>query len=661
MNATIKRFIIILFLSGLIQHPTLWGQQQPKQNPQLILNLDKANRKVSPTLYGLMTEEINHSYDGGLYGELIRNRTFQDDAKKPVFWKLTDSSTKSTLTLDRSDPLNQYLKVSLKFEVHQGVSLPGLENQGYWGFPIRPGTLYKGSFYAKSIKGGGQLNVGFLAKDGHQYYAKTTVHSVGTDWKKYTFELRTPQDITQTAEAVFVITPTRPDTYWFSLVSVFPPTYNNRPNGNRPDIMQLLAEMKPTFLRLPGGNYLEGGNFANRFAWKNTIGPLENRKGHQGTWGYRASDGMGLLEYLEWCEDLHIEPVLAVFAGYTLGGDHLEGDLLEPFIKEALEEIEYVTGDIHTKWGAERAKNGHPEPFPLHYVEIGNEDFFDRSGSYKERFSQFYTAIKEKYPSLQIISTFGKEFDIAGGKAEIEDEHYYRNAEQMEADATHYDNYDRNGTKVFVGEWATREGSPTTNFNAALGDAAWMTGMERNADIVIMSCYAPLFVNVNPGGMQWESDLIGYNTLRSYGSPSYYAQKMFNNYLGNRVVPITAKDIPLKWQTLSQKDSIAGKKPEEIPAVFYVATKDTASGTVFLKLVNTLDKSQPVNIHLQGKVKINRSAKTVVLKAVSPLDTNSIDDPLNIVPVENEIKGLKKDFTYIMAPYSIQVIQIQTK
>jgi alpha-N-arabinofuranosidase len=657
MKAIIRVLIVFLLFNALIIPAKLWAQQ----NVQLTLNLDKADRKVSPMLFGLMTEEINHSYDGGLYAELIRNRTFQDDNQKPVFWQLTDSTSKSAITLDRNEPLNKYLKVSLKFEANKDGTLPGLENLGYWGFPIRAATLYKGSFYAKSIKGGGALRIGLRAKDGKHYYAKTTVHSIGTDWQKYTFELKTAQDITRTAEAVFVITPSQPDTYWFNLVSVFPPTYNNRPNGNRPDIMQLLLEMKPTFLRLPGGNYLEGGNFANRFAWKHTIGPLENRKGHKGTWGYRASDGMGLLEYLEWCEDLHIEPVLAVFAGYTLGGDHLEGDLLTPFIKEALEEIEYVTGDIHTKWGAVRAKNGHPKPFPLHYVEIGNEDFFDRSGSYKQRFAQFYTAIKAKYPALQIISTFGKQFDIAGGTAEIEDEHYYRNAEQMEADATHYDNYDRNGTKVFVGEWATREGSPTTNFNAALGDAAWMTGMERNADIVIMSCYAPLFVNVNPGGMQWESDLIGYNTLNSYGSPSYYAQKMFNTYLGNRVVPIEAKGVPLKAQTLSKKDSIAGKTPNQIPAVFYVATKDTASGAVFLKLVNTIGKSQKVSIQLEGKAKINNTAKTVVLKANSPLDTNSIDDPLNIVPVEKEIKGIKKNFTYTMPPYSIQVVQIQTR
>ena len=632
------------------------------QLPTLTLKLDSPGHPVSPMLYGLMTEEINHSYDGGIYGELIRNRTFQDDRRKPVYWQLTDTLGASSISLDRHNPLNQDLKVSLKMEV-KGTEkkLPGLENAGYWGIPIRPSTTYKGSFYAKALYAGGSLKLGFRAKNSQHYYAKTTVTNLSTGWQKYSFTLTTPADIQQTAGAVFVITADQPDTYWFNLVSVFAPTYHDRANGNRKDIMALLAAMNPSFLRLPGGNFLEGGNFANRFAWKKTIGPLEHRSGHQGTWGYRVSDGMGLLEYLQWCEDLQMEPVLAVFAGYTLGGDHLEGELLEPFIKEALEEIEYLIGDVHTKWGAVRAKNGHPEPFPLHYVEVGNEDFFDMSGSYQQRFGQFYKAIKAKYPQLQVISTFGKYFDIPGGTVEIEDEHYYRNTDEMEADASHYDHYDRNGTKVFVGEWATREGSPTTNFNAALGDAAWMTGMERNSDVVIMSCYAPLFVNVNPGGMQWKSDLIGYNTLNSYGSPSYYVQKMFNTHLGNKVVPISQKNMPLKWQNLSKRDSIAGKAPGQIQAVFYVATKDTATGKLYLKLVNTLGQPQKIAIQLQGRQKVDRKAETIILKANSPLATNSITDPLNIVPAAATFKGVSKNFTYTMAPYSIQVLTIQLK
>jgi alpha-N-arabinofuranosidase len=267
--------------------------------------------------------------------------------------------------------------------------------------------------------------------------------------------------------------------------------------------MELMAAMKPAFLRLPGGNYLEGGTIHERYPWQQTLGEIATRPGHPSCWGYRSSDGMGLLEFLEWCEDLKMQPVLAVYAGYSLRRDHVPaGPDLQPYVQEALEEIEYVTGGMDTKWGAERAKDGHPAPFPLTYVEIGNEDQFDKSNSYDGRFAQFYDAIKAKNSQLQLIATT----KVTSRKPDLVDDHYYRDAVQMEDDAGHYDQQDRNGPKILVGEWATREGEPTTNMNAALGDAAWMTGMERNSDLVVMASYAPLFVNVNPGGMEWKSD-----------------------------------------------------------------------------------------------------------------------------------------------------------
>jgi alpha-L-arabinofuranosidase len=239
--------------------------------------------------------------------------------------------------------------------------------------------------------------------------------------------------------------------------------------------MEMMVEMNPKFLRFPGGNYLEGNNFANRFDWKQTIGNPDERPGHQSPWGYRSTDGLGLLEFLQWAEDIGGEPVVGVFAGYVLNGDHLDGDYVKPFIQDALDEIEYIIGDAQTtKWGAVRARDGHPAPFPLHYVEIGNEDFFDRSGSYPNRFKMFYEAIKARYPQLQIISTVGfnalKSKAIQNPVVDVIDEHYYRNAFDMYRNAFQYDRYDRTGPKIFCGEWATREGTPTTNMNAALGE-----------------------------------------------------------------------------------------------------------------------------------------------------------------------------------------------
>ena len=252
------------------------------------------------------------------------------------------------------------------------------------------------------------------------------------------------------------ITFSQPGTISFQLVSLFPPTFNNRANGNRPDLMELLAGMHPHFLRLPGGNYLEGDTIAERFDWKKTIGPLVDRPTHRSPWNYESSDGLGLLEYLEWCEDLKIEPVLAVYAGYSLHGEYVTpGADLDPYVQDALDEIEYVTGGTDTKWGAERAKDGHPAPFPLHYIEIGNEDWFDKSGSYDGRFAQIATAIRAKYAQQYMLIATTPVKTVA---PDVVDDHYYETPEQMFALVHKYDTADRSGPKVFVGEWATRTG-----------------------------------------------------------------------------------------------------------------------------------------------------------------------------------------------------------
>ena len=465
--------------------------------PVLTIHVDKTKAKVSPTLYGLMTEEINYSYDGGLYGELIRNRAFKDDAKQAAHWSAVQyRGGKASIALDPAEPVNKVLNVSLKVDAGTLASgqRAGVANDGYWGIPVRPQTTYRAAFYAKGgEKFRGPLTVVIESNDGAKVFAKAEIPQITPEWKQYQVELKTG-DAAPSAANRFAISTGAPGTFWLSLVSLFPPTYNDRPNGNRIDIMQKLVDMKPAFLRFPGGNYVEGHDLSNRFDWKKTIHGLEQRPGHLSPWNYRSSDGMGLLEFLEWTQDMHAEPVLAVFAGYTLDKKSVgTGPALEPYVQEALEEIEYTSGDTSTTWGAQRAADGHPEPFKLTYVEIGNEDWFDKSGSYEGRFAQFYDAIKAKYPQIQIIATT----PVKSRVADVIDEHFYMQADAAEQKAHWYDKRNRKGTKVFVGEWATREGSPTTNLNAGLADAAFMTGMERNSDMVIMSCYAPLFVNVS--------------------------------------------------------------------------------------------------------------------------------------------------------------------
>ena len=610
----------------------------------IVLKIDtnKSVGKVSPTLYGLMTEEINYSYDGGLYAELIRNRTFRHSWMGAEHWQLVQrGSAKATMSEDKTTGPSAALNYSLKLNVEKAdaQNRAGVENEGYWGIAVRPSTEYKCYFYAKAgNRASGGVAVQLVNDDSGKVVAEATVASLTNGWKKYEAVLRTSSAIKTSAANHFVLSVDKPGDIWISLVSLFPPTYKNRPNGNRIDIMEKLAAMKPAFLRLPGGNYLEGDTISERFDWKKTIGDTVDRPTHRSPWNYQSSDGMGLLEFLGWCEDLGIQPVLAVYAGFSLKGEYVKpGAELEPYVQDALDEIEFVTGAADTKWGAVRAKSGHPAPFSLQYVEIGNEDQFDKSGSYDGRYSQFYKAIKVKYPDLQIIATD----KITSMKPDVIDDHYYKRKEDFFADVTHYDKTDRSGPKIFVGEWATLEGAPTPNFGAALGDAAWMTGMERNSDIIVLSSYAPLLVNVNPGGPQWGTNLIGYDALTSYGSPSYYAQVLFKEYLGDEIVA----------------SSITGNGPR----LFYSATRDSKNGKLFLKIVNADSDAREIEIELHGAGKIKREGLLSTLKAHTNEETNSISEPNRIVPVKTKLTNVAEKFHHTAPGYSIQVLEVETQ
>ena len=632
---------ISYFLLAAATATTAFAQSAPPATLQI--DLSKPMHSVSPTLYGLMTEEINYSYDGGLYAEMVRNRVFRErDLSHPAHWYLVQNGTGSgNMQLDKANGPSDALQSSLLITVDKAdpANQVGVFNEGYWGMAVRPRTTYHGSFYAKADGAGmGPVTVALMNDNTAKVEASATVAEPSTDWKRYEFTLTTTGQVTPSAENHLMLTVGHAGKLWIDLVSLMPPTYNNRDNGNRIDIMDKLAAMHPTFLRLPGGNYLEGDQIDERFDWKTTIGPLVDRPTHRSPWNYQSSDGMGLLEFLEWTEDLNIQPVLAVYAGYSLKGDHIEpGPALTPYVDDAMDELEFVTGDASTKWGAVRAKLGHPKPFPLTYVEVGNEDWFDRSGSYEGRYAQFYKAIKAKYPQLQIIATAG----LKRMKPDVLDDHYYLRAGDIFKEAKHYDNADRSGPKIFVGEWATREGMPTSNFGAALGDAAWMTGMERNSDLILIASYAPLFVNVNPGGMQWESDLIGYDAMNSYGSPSYYAQAMFGESLGTSVPTSTLTG--------------AGER------TFYSVTNDPAKNVVYLKLVNASSTPQSMQIQCTGAARVEKQAAIVTLTGSNPAETNTITAPTRIVPKRDTLRVSGSSFAHTVPPYTIQVITLRVR
>ncbi len=355
---------------------------QPQALATLTIQADKPVAKVSPTLYGLMTEEINYSYDGGLYGELVQDRTFQSSRSDTENWvPVPQGTARGIVVRDMSTGPSAALPASLKMTVTQAdaANTYGLRNRGWWGVPLRANSIYTGSVYAKGDAAAG-VKVSLVANATGKVLASYALPTLTGDWKQYSFTMKTGSDVAPAADNHIVVSVEHPGTVWLQLLSVFPPTYKNRVNGNRIDLSEMMAAMHPQFLRFPGGNYLEGDHINERFDWKKTIGPLVDRAGHRSPWRYQSSDGMGLLEFLGWCEDLKMQPVLAVYAGYSLQQEHVNpGADLVPYVQDALDEIEYVTGDVSTKWGAERAKDGHPAAIPLTYIEIGNEDWFDRS------------------------------------------------------------------------------------------------------------------------------------------------------------------------------------------------------------------------------------------------------------------------------------------
>jgi len=628
--------------------------------PAFTIDARQPAGKVSPRLYGLMTEEINHCYDGGLYAELIRNRAFLDDNSKAEHWSVVnDSGSAVTIALDQGNAYNDKLTTSLRVIVEKATRdhPAGVANSGYWGIPVHANTTYRASVIARADSPfSTPLTVSIVSEDGGTVYAKAKISGLGPKWKRFEVKLKT-QQVVPTTKAQFRVTLEQPGTVCLGLVSCFPPTWNNRPNGLRKDLMQMLVDMKPKFLRFPGGNYLEGDTIESRFDWKKTLGPIEERHGHPCPWGYRSTDGMGLLEFLEWCEDMDAEPLLCVYAGYSLRGIHVNaGPDLEPFVQEALEEIEYVIGDTSTPWGSRRAKDGHPKRFKLTYVEIGNEDWFDKSESYDARFAQLHDAIKKRFPQLKTISSVGneqpKKLLVHSRKPDMIDEHYYRSTDDfLKMSPDYARNYDRSGPEIFVGEWAAHEDSrikpwdagarqqpPTPSMKAALGDAAFMAAMERNADLIKMQCYAPLFVNVNPGARQWRPDLIGYDALSAYGSPSYYAIQMFSRNIGDEILKVESTET----------------------AVQGAATRDGKTGQIFIKLVNPQSTPETLQLELKGVASVASEASVTTL-AAAPEETNSLTHPRNVSPSTTTLASAKPVFSYTLPANSVVVLTLKAR
>jgi alpha-L-arabinofuranosidase len=563
--------------------------------------------------------------------------------------EVTDGGATATPVLDTSAPLNSALTRSLRLDF-DGVAAgqrAGMANGGYFGVPIVPGQTYHVSFFAKATSDfDAPLTVALESADGSTSYASAQVRGIRGEWARFRAELGVPRGAAESTDGRFVIgvdnrsghvTPVASGaSLWLQAVSLFPPTYRNRPNGLRPDLVDLLQGMRPKVLRFPGGNYLEGDTLATRWDWKQTIGPVWQRPGHQNTaWGYFSDDGLGLLEYLQLAQDLGATPVIGVWAGYTLDGTITAEADLAPYVQDALDLVEYVTGPTHSAWGARRAADGHPEPFPAPYLEIGNEDFLDPSGSYQAyRYAAFYDALKAAYPTLQLIATAS----VTSRPMDVLDLHYYESESWFETASTMFDSYDRGGPLIFVGEYAATAGAgslPTGFLGNSLGEAAFMTGLERNSDLVQMSSYAPLFANY--AHTQWNPDLIGYDQVESFGSTSYYVQRMFAANVGDKVVPVTASATGL----------------------YYSATVESRSGRVYVKIVNTNAAAVAAQLTFSGK-----TGPTALIEVLADSDDtvgNTLTEPDTVTPVRSALSGSRGVFDYTAPANSLTVVTVSRR
>jgi len=488
----------------------------------ITVDVDKPGAKISPTLWGIFFEDINLSADGGIYPELVRNRSFED-ANRPEHWQLTtEGDGRSEMTVDTRTPLNPYNRSSLRVRV-DGIA--SVINEGYWGMSIVQGETYKLKLSARCAGGlQGPLQVVIERTDGSDL-AKGAIEGVGDRWQWFTLDLTA----TGTAsKARLAIAAAGKGTLWLDMVSLMP-ARTWKDHGLRPDLCEMLAGLKPSFVRFPGGCWVEGDELKYSYHWKETVGDIACRKPLWNIWRYYATHGLGYHEYLQMCEDLGAEPLFVINCGMS-HREVVPMDQMGQWVQDALDAIEYANGPTDSIWGGLRAKNGHPASFNLKYIEIGNEN---GGPPYQERYVLFYDAIRARYPKMTIIA----DQPTRQRPCDIVDEHYYSNPEFFMEQADRYDKYDRNGPKIYVGEYAVTQGCGQGNLRGAIGEAAFMTGMERNADIVVMASYAPLFANVNY--KRWNPDLICFDSSRVYGLPSYYVQKMFSENRGDVVLPVT--------------------------------------------------------------------------------------------------------------------------
>jgi alpha-L-arabinofuranosidase len=628
---------------------------------------DKPYAVVQPTLWGIFFEDINFSADGGLYAELVKNRSFE--FTRPLMgWKegRVGNATGQILVINRGteNPNNPRFG---RITMNTDSGLYTLSNEGFRGMGVFQDKQYKFSILARVNNGQGFSFKVQIIKGKDEVIGESKPVAVNGDWQKY--EVSLVCGATE-AKAQMKVLFTGKGELDVDMISLFPQdTWKNRKNGFRSDLVQMLADLKPGFVRFPGGCIVEGFDLANRYQWKNTIGDVNDRKLIINRWNteiktrqapdYFQSYGLGFYEYFLLSEDLGAEPLPIINCGMACqynSGEVVPMNQLDSYIQDALDLIEFANGPATEGWGKKRAEMGHPEPFHLKFLGVGNEQW---DAQYIERYKEFVKILKSKHPEITLVTTSGpspegSKFDFLWNNlknlnAEIIDEHYYQKPEWFLKNATRYDNYDRKGPKVFAGEYACHSkedkiSESRNTWESALTEAAFMTGLERNADVISMASYAPLLAHVE--AWQWRPDLIWFDNLKSVATPNYYVQKMYSNFKGTSVIPALIKGKPV-----TGNDSI-----------YSSAVIDKDKKCIYFKLVNVSSQKIKTEFNISG---VKPDNKSIILQVIGSDDLsvyNTVDSPDKIVPKIQELPAPNSNVVKLeIAPKSFYVIQIYCK
>jgi alpha-N-arabinofuranosidase len=637
--------------------------QAPAGDPQptrMVVRADTPGADIPSTLFGIFFEDINFAADGGIYPERIKNRAFEFPDALMGWKRAAIDGSRGSFATAADRPFHPASPHYVRITSDAGDF--GITNDGFRGIGVRQGESYRVSLVARLADARpARLRVE-LENNGSKPLGGAAIDGLTREWKRYTATI--VAEATD-ARARFRLLVTAPGAVDLDVVSLFPAdTWNSRPNGLRTDLVKLLKDLHPGFLRFPGGCIVEGRFLDGRYQWKTTIGDLDARRLIVNRWNdefpyrpapdYYQSFGLGFFEYFQLAEDLGAEPLPILNCGMACQFNSNELaplDGLDPYIQDALDLIEFANGAVTTTWGKRRAAMGHPAPFNLKLIGVGNEQW---GPQYVERYAIFAKALKAKHPEIRLVgaagpSPSGERFDFLWTKmrelkADLVDEHYYMPPAWFLSNVGRYDGYPRTGPKVFAGEYAahlpTPPGRPTrpATLSAALAEAAFMTGLERNADIVEMSSYAPLLAHVD--AWQWSPNLIWFDNLRSFGTPSYHVQQMFGSNRGTRILPLT-------------REASATKGAD---GLFASAAIDAAAREVIVKLVNTTERPRAVRLDLPG-VTLAGTGRALVLTG-APTAENSLDAPTAVAPVERRLDAVATGFEQRLEPSSLTVLRL---